>query len=215
MTLRSYRCYIAILFFFGGVLCMAQTDDIDTSELTIGDLQQRLEAIELQLEAERENSDKIQVGLSFGFNYFRNASLDYYVAADSSLGVYGNRTGVSGMLSAMLGYRFKPNHSILINIPLGDFSGDPNRAIGVFNKRIAGGLGYGFNMDQLALIGVVNLYPYEEVALDVVQGKKLPQEPFTIPDVSNLPKQNNVSPSITIGVCYYFIGKRKDGMLML
>jgi hypothetical protein len=208
--LRLYRKFILIASALWCFNCWGQ-DTLFVEEQSaeeqmidvISDLEERI--IELEEGKSGESDDflnSLQFGLSFGFNYFTNAAQNYYVKEDSTIGVFGKSNGLSGMLSALLGYKISEKHSLLINIPLGDISGNPNQAIGVFNKRIAGGLGYGYNIDKLSVIAVINLYPYEEVALDVVKDKKFEQEPLTILDISNAPKQSSVSPSITVGICY-------------
>ncbi len=205
-------CIVSILMFVQAIgqdsLFLDASSGSDISNV-LAEIEQRLDDLESSTQKnEGAFVNNLQFGLSFGFNYFTNAAPRYYVQGDSTLGTYGKTRGVSGMLSALLGYKVSDKHSILINIPLGDISGNPNQAIGIFNQRVAGGLGYGYNIDKLSIIGVINVYPYEEVALDVVDGKKYEQEPLTLLDTSNLPKQSNVSPSLTVGICYYLFKPR-------
>ena len=174
-------------------------------------LEKRMSLLEKQIE-ENESSilNNMQLGLSFGFNYFFNGEQHYFIKADSTLGVYGKKHGISGMLSALLGYKINERSSILLNVPLGDLSGNANQAIGVFNKKVAGGLGYGYNVGEVSFILVINIFPYEEVALEIIKNKKFEQEPFTVANTQEIPTTTAYSPSITLGVCYNFL---KTGVL--
>lgn len=177
------------------------------SNLSIEILEARIKLLEKQAEEENKSGllENVQLGLSFGFNYFFNGEQNYYIKQDSTIGVYGKKHGVSGMLSALVGYKIKPKHSVLLNVPLGDLSGSPNQAIGVFNKKVAGGLGYGYTISDLSFIVVVNIFPYDKLAIDIIENKKFEQEPFTVAKLEELPTTTAYSPSITIGVCYNFL----------
>ena len=186
---------------------------MDTSEVhvqaKIDELYIRIEELENeQAEQNGFSFRNVQLGLSFGFNYYTNGPRGYYIQEDSSIGIYGKSRGYSGMLSALIGYKVSDKHSILVNVPLGDLSGNPNQTIGIFNKKIAGGLGYGYNIQNICIIGVVNMFPYEELAYDVVSNQKQTGEPYTIIDISEKPKESKVSPSVTVGICYNFIKPR-------
>ena len=209
--MRLRQIYIVLLGFLFHNTSIAQNptlrSDTFKSDLNreIQDLAIRIDELEDKEEESGELLNHIQLGLSFGFNYYSNAPKGYYIQADSTIGIFGKTKGYSGMLSALFGYKISPKHSILVNIPLGDLSGNASQSIGVFNKKIAGGLGYGYNIRNLAIIGVINMFPYEELAYEVVSEKKQEGEPYTIIDITNLPKQSKVSPSITVGICYNFL----------
>ncbi|MGB1038177.1 MAG: hypothetical protein ACPGYY_05970 [Bacteroidia bacterium] len=174
-------------------------------EKVISDLEKRLEVIETPVLKRRDNAKNIQLGLSFGFNGYVNGPRSYFVKEDSTLGTYGNTKGVTGMLSALIGYKVHNKHTIYLNIPLSDLTNGPNQTIGIFNKKIAGGLGYGYNIDRVSVIAVINMYPYEDLATKVVRNKKYNQEPYTALNREGLPTETLVSPSITIGMCYNFL----------
>lgn len=215
------RLLIAVIGCIGVFLSFGQ----DTLQMVSGrsSLEQQVEKLEkriVELEAENQAASltifqDVQVGLSFGFNYFLNGEQSYYLKEDSTIGSFGNKQGVSGMLSALLGYRIQHKHSVFLNVPLGDISPNPNQAIGVFNKKVAGGLGYGYNYKDLSIIGVINIFPYKKPALEILQAYKLEGEPLTLVDVNNLPTTMAYSPSLTVGVCYNFLGKDKTTNTLL
>lgn len=214
MRLLKYAiCLICIVFPFLGI---AQDTlgkiTLPTQKPTIEILEARIQLLEKQVDDDKEQSllENMQLGLSFGFNYFFNGEEHYYVKQDSTIGSYGKKQGVSGMLSALVGYKLNSKHSVLLNVPLGDLSSSPNQAIGVFNKKVAGGLGYGYNVSDLSFILVVNIFPYDKLALEIVQDKKFEQEPYTVAKLEDMPTTTAYSPSITIGVCYNFL---KSGVL--
>ncbi|MBT8327362.1 MAG: hypothetical protein KJP21_06540 [Bacteroidia bacterium] len=209
--MRLHQIYILLfgLLFYNISFGQNTSVERDTLEVEINrmvqELHVRLEELEEKEDSKGLAFNNMQLGLSFGFNYYTNAPKGYFIQADSSIGIFGESKGYSGMLSALLGYKISKKHSILVNIPLGDLSGNASQAIGVFNKKIAGGLGYGYNIQNLSIIGVINMFPYEELAYDVVSDKKYEGEPYTILDISDLPKQSKVSPSLTVGICYNFL----------
>lgn len=172
---------------------------------SLASLELRIQTLESSLIKPSPSMDKIQVGFSFGFNGFFNGPQSYYIQSDSTLGSYGNTRGVTGMIIALLGYNFKNNHTLYLNIPLSDLSPSEGATLGIFNRQIAGGLGYGFTIGSIALISVINIYPYEEPALDLLENKKYEQEPFTQADLEDVPMIGTISPSLTIGVCYHLI----------
>lgn len=145
-------------------------------------------------------------GLSFGFNLFFNQAQQYYVQSDSTLGVYGKSNGVSFIISGVLGYKINERHSIIFNVPLQDFTGDSQTAIGLFNQRMAGGLGYGLNLQQLSFIAILNISPYHKVETDLLAEHKFAEERVMQKlEVENLPSTQAYSPSFTIGVSYNFL----------
>lgn len=196
--------------------CPAQDSIVEQTSSTkkqlqfkISYLEQRITELEKNSKESSEFLNDVQVGLSFGFNYFLNGQQNYYIKPDSTIGTFGNSQGVSGMLSALLGYRIVEKYSVFLNVPLGDISPNPNQAIGVFNKKVAGGLGYGYNYKDLSLIVVVNIFPYEKLALEILEGQKLDLEPLSVLETEELPTVMAYSPSITVGVCYNLLGNSK------
>jgi hypothetical protein len=172
----------------------------------------QLQTVEMHLKNEelrkrlRKYEQGAFAGLSFGFNFFFNQAPQYYVKQDSTLGVYGNRRGMSFIISGVLGYKINEKHSILFNVPLQDFTADSQNAIGLFNKRMAGGLGYGMNLQQLTFMAIINISPYERLETDLLEGHKFQeQEVMSRLDLSNLPVSQAYSPSFTIGVSYNFL----------
>jgi hypothetical protein len=215
------RLLIAAFGCLGMFLAFSQ-DTLKTvsADLVLQQQVQKLEKRILELETEKQAAttsvfQDIQVGLSFGFNYFLNGEQSYYLKQDSTIGAFGNKQGVSGMLSALLGYRILEKHSVFLNVPLGDISPNPNQAIGVFNKKVAGGLGYGFNYKDLSLIAVINIFPYRKPALELLENYKLEGEPLSVVDVQTLPSTMAYSPSITLGVCYNLLGNSKTRKTLL
>lgn len=88
------------------------------------------------------------------------------------MGSFGQSRGVSGMLSALIGYSINQKHSIYLNVPLRDFNAGNAAILGVFNRKVAGGIGYGYVVGTISFITVINIYPYEKPALEILEGKK-------------------------------------------
>lgn len=154
---------------------------------------------------------RVQFGISFGFNAFFNAPKQYFVTADSTLKQYGKSRGVSGVVSFLVGYKIKPKHSIFLNIPLSDVSDNAAGNIGLFNQKVAGGMGYGYNIDHISIILMVNIMPYERAIEEILAVKKVEQEAYSKFDTSEYPTITACSPSITLGVSYNFL-KKYPGM---
>lgn len=149
-------------------------------------------------------------GLSFGFNFFFNQARQYYVQSDSTLGVYGKSKGMSFIISGVLGYKINERHSILFNVPLQDFTGDSQTAIGLFNQRMAGGLGYGLNLQQLSFIAILNISPYDKVETELLKEHKFADDAVMQKlALEKLPTTQAYSPSFTIGVSYNFIERMR------
>ena len=146
-------------------------------------------------------------GLSLGFNYFFNNQPNYYIKPDSTIGVLGSPSGLSFLVSAIVGYKFNEKHSFIFNVPLGDFTRNSQNAIGLFNQKLAGGLGYGYHIAGVALIAILNISPYEKLAPELLDGKKIEGEIYSRIDLSNYPTSTAYSPSITLGMSYNFKGK--------
>ncbi|MFM9945865.1 MAG: hypothetical protein ACKVQB_11610, partial [Bacteroidia bacterium] len=146
-------------------------------------------------------------GLSLGFNYFFNNPPNYYIKPDSTLGSIGSKKGVSFLISAIVGYKFNEKHSFIFNVPLGDFTNNSQNAIGLFNQKLAGGLGYGFHISGVSIIGIINISPYEKIAPELLDGNKIEGEIYSIIDLSKYPTSTSYSPSFTLGMSYNFLGK--------
>ena len=91
-------------------------------------------------------------GIGFGFNYFTSSPPKYYIKNDSTIGEYGNENGLSFILSGFMAYKIKEKHSLIFNVPLGDVTNREEFKIGLFNQKMAGGIGYGRNLGNVSLI---------------------------------------------------------------
>ncbi len=171
-------------------------------------VEERMKNLEELAAKPKDHFSNVQIGLSFGFNAYANGPKSYYIQPDSTMGAYGTTRGVTGMLSALIGYKVHPRHTLYLNVPLSDLTNGPSQTIGIFNKKVAGGLGYGYNMGRVSLIAVVNVYPYEDLAYEILKEKKYEQEPYTTVTQENLPTITQISPSVTLGLCYNFIKAR-------
>ena len=146
-------------------------------------------------------------GLSLGFNYFLNNHPIYYIKPDSTIGKIGAPKGVSFLISAIVGYKFNEKHSFIFNVPLGDFTRNSENAIGLFNQKLAGGLGYGYHISGVSIIGIINISPYEKMAPELLNRNKIEGEAYSVIDLNNYPTGTAYSPSFTIGMSYNFLGK--------
>lgn len=149
-----------------------------------------------------QHLNSVQLGFSCGFNYFFIDEPRYYVKPDSSIGHVGNGEGVSFIVSGILGYRISERHSVFFNIPLGDFSRSDGTGIGVFNRRAAGGLGYGYNIGKISAVFIVNISPYKQIEPEVLTDLKLSDGAYSSVSTENYPYQTRYSPSFTIGISY-------------
>lgn len=146
-------------------------------------------------------------GLSLGFNYFLNNPPNYYIKPDSTIGTIGSPKGLSFLVSAIVGYKFNEKHSFIFNVPLGDFTRNSQNAIGLFNQKLAGGLGYGYHISGVAIIAILNISPYEKLAPELLDGKKIEGDIYSKIDLNSYPTSTAYSPSFTIGMSYNFVGK--------
>lgn len=147
------------------------------------------------------------LGLSLGFNCFINNPPEYYVKPDSSIGILGTPRGISFLISGIVGYKFNDKHSIIFNVPLGDFTKNQENAIGIFNQKLAGGLGYGYHLAAVSIITILNISPYQKIAPEIMAGVKSENETFTSIDSKDFPTTTAYSPSITVGLSYNFYNK--------
>ncbi len=200
--MRSITLFIIFYAFNGFSQNVGDTSSNDIySEIKI--LEFRIHQLEADENKVPNELSKVVFGLSFGFNGYVNGPKSFYIRDDSTLGPFGESKGVSGMLSALLGYSIGRKHSIYLNVPLSDFNFGNNATLGVFNRKVAGGIGYGYVVGSISFIAVVNIYPYEEPALDILEDKKYDQEPLTLAQLDDIPTVSRISPIITIGVCYH------------
>ncbi len=146
-------------------------------------------------------------GLSLGFNYFFNNPPNYYIKPDSTIGTIGTPKGVSFLVSAIIGYKFNEKHSFIFNVPLGDFTRNSQNAIGLFNQKLAGGLGYGYHISGVSIIAIINVSPYEKLAPELLDGKKIEGNVYSKIDLKDYPTSTAYSPSFTLGMSYNFVGK--------
>lgn len=160
--------------------------------------------IALQKELDRYKNG-VFFGLGFGFNYFLNSPPNYYVASDSSLGKYGNESGISFILSGFIAYKIKEKHSLIFNVPLGDLTNRDEFKIGVFNQKMAGGIGYGRNLGDVSIICIVNISPYDQIEYEVLKDEQFEMAKYTPIDPADYPSSTHYSPSFTVGFSYNFI----------
>ena len=197
---------VTLFIFFCSIYGFSQNiedSSSNTLQSEIKILETRIQELESSENKKSNDLSKVVFGLSFGFNAYVNGPRSFYIKDDSTLGSFGESRGLSGMLSALIGYSIKPKHSVYLNVPLNDFGVGNNATLGVFNRKVAGGIGYGYVVGSIAFITVINIYPYEEPALDILKDKKYAQEPLTLARLEDIPTVSRVSPSITIGVCYH------------
>jgi len=206
-----YRLFFLLISFICLYKCHAQSKEQKSESERVQmlkhleNLEDRLKILEVPEENHKSTFKNVQVGLRFGFNAFTNGPKSYFIKEDSTIGEFGTTKGVRGMLSALVGYKLSEKHTIYLNIPLSDLTNGPNQTIGIFNKKVAGGLGYGYNIGKISIIGVVNIYPYEGLAIDVLSNNKFDQDTYTVLNGEDYPTVSKVSPSVTIGICYNFM----------
>ena len=143
-------------------------------------------------------------GIGFGFNYFTSSPPKYYVKNDSTIGEYGNENGLSFILSGFMAYKIKEKHSLIFNVPLGDVTNREEFKIGLFNQKMAGGIGYGRNLGNVSLIFIMNISPYESIESDLLADEKFEMEKYTKIDPQDYPSTTRYSPSFTFGFSYNF-----------
>ncbi len=164
-----------------------------------------LEAANKQIQDELEQYQKgVFFGLGFGFNFFINSPPKYFIKPDSTIGSYGESNGVSFILSGFMAYKLDANNSLIFNVPLGDVTNREEFKIGLFNQKMAGGIGYGRNIGNISMILIVNMSPSEYIELDIIQQEKFEEEKYSKVNPSNYPSTTRYSPSFTIGFSYNF-----------
>jgi len=146
-------------------------------------------------------------GLSLGFNYFFNNPPSYYLKPDSTIGILGSPNGISFLISGIIGYKFHDRHSFIFNLPLGDFTTNSATAIGLFNQKLAGGLGYGYHISGVSIIAIINISPFQKIAPELLEGKKIEGDIYSRIEANDYPTTTAYSPSFTIGMSYNFIRK--------
>lgn len=143
-------------------------------------------------------------GLGFGFNYFVNSPPKYYVTSDSSIGEFGSENGLSFILSGFMAYKVNEKHSLIFNIPLSDVTNREEFKIGLFNQKMAGGLGYGRNLGNVSLIFIMNVSPYNVLEKELLKDEKFEYEKYSLINPSDYPSTTKYSPSFTLGFSYNF-----------
>ena len=143
-------------------------------------------------------------GIGFGFNYFTSSPPKYYIKNDSTIGEYGNENGLSFILSGFMAYKIKEKHSLIFNVTLGDVTNRVECKIGLFNQKMAGGIGYGRNLGNVSLIFIMNISPYESIEKELLSEEKFDMEKYTKIDPRDYPSTTRYSPSFTIGFSYHF-----------
>lgn len=152
-------------------------------------------------------------GISVGFNFYTNNELDYTVKSDSTLRESGNSNGISIVLSAVSAFRLKNGNHIIFNLPLSDFVANPEKSIGLFNKRIAGGLGYGFNLAKdknslASFVVILNVSPYNDLNYNDLKNRKFEDlKEFDRLDPKNYGSSTNYTYSLTFGFSYFIPAK--------
>lgn len=106
-----------------------------------------------------------------------------------------------------MGINLTKNTVLFFNVPLGDFTRNSQNAIGLFNQKLAGGLGYGYHISGVAVIGIINISPYEKLAPEILGGKKIEGDVYSKLNLKDYPTSAAYSPSFTIGMSYNFVGK--------
>jgi hypothetical protein len=157
-----------------------------------------------------QHLNSVQLGFSCGFNYFLTDEPRYFVRPDSSIGHVGSSEGVSFIVSGIIGYRITEKHSVFFNIPLGDFSRSDGTGIGVFNRRAAGGLGYGYNIGKISAVFIINISPYKQIEPEVLADLKLEDDTYSGVAIEDFPYQTRYSPSFTVGISYNILRPGTD-----
>jgi len=105
---------------------------------------------------------------------------------------------------------------VVINIPLGDFTSNSDRAIGLFNNRIAVGLGYSMapfkDVPYLSFTGILNMSPFEKLDFETLKSEKVLLPKYTKLKPQDFGSTTDISYSFTIGIVYSFInvGGKKE-----
>jgi len=172
------------------------------------DLHLKISSLESQESKLKQELNKYKTGIffgvGFGFNYFTSSPPQYYVKSDSTMGEYGNQSGMSFILSGFMAYKIHEKHSVIFNVPLGDITNREEFKIGLFNQKMAGGIGYGRNMGSVSMIFIVNISPYDIIQHELLEGEKFEMEKYTPINTSDYPSTTVYSPSFTIGFSYNF-----------
>jgi len=166
---------------------------------------QSLQTENMELDNElKKYKNGVFFGIGFGFNYFTSSPPKYYVKNDSTIGEYGNENGLSFILSGFMAYKIKEKHSLIFNVPLGDVTNREEFKIGLFNQKMAGGIGYGRNLGNVSLIFIMNISPYESIEKELLLEEKFDMEKYTKINPSDYPSTTRYSPSFTVGFSYNF-----------
>lgn len=167
---------------------------------------------ELQVKIDKFSS-AVKFGLSIGFNYYFNNQKDYIVQIDSTVKELGSGNGASGIISGVVSIRLTDDnrHNLVVNIPLGDFTSGSDRAVGIFNNRIAVGLGYAYapfqnSAPNLSFKAIFNMSPYQKIDYDLIQSSKVSLPNFSKLKPEDFGATSAVSYSFTLGIVYSFIG---------
>lgn len=175
----------------------------DTSSLGKEILDLKEENTGLKTELQRFKNG-VFFGLGFGFNYFVNSPPKYYVTSDSTIGEYGSESGLSFILSGFMAYKVNEKHSLIFNVPLSDVTNREEYKIGLFNQKMAGGLGYGRNLGNVSLIFIMNVSPYNVLERELLEEEKFQYEKYSLVNPSDYPNTTKYSPSFTLGFSYNF-----------
>lgn len=151
------------------------TETARVKSLVIDSLKKEIEKKDIAIEIYREQKSLFNIGLAFGVNIDSKGDYNYLVNPDSTIQEKQVGVGGNGMVSAVASFEFllpfiqsfsknlfgwndetKNNRplpgyfKILLNIPLTEtLYQDKENAIGLFNKKIALGIGVGLDLLRL------------------------------------------------------------------
>ena len=117
----------------------------------------------------RQYKNGVFFGIGFGFNYFTSSPPKVLrQKRQHDRGVRKREWLELSFLSGFMAYKIKEKHSLIFNVPLGDVTNREEFKIGLFNQKMAGGIGYGRNLGNVSLIFIMNISPYESIEKELL-----------------------------------------------
>ncbi|GHU70383.1 hypothetical protein FACS189413_10660 [Bacteroidia bacterium] len=147
------------------------------------------------------------IGLALGMNIDLFNQTSYYTDRDSLAKSDSYWAIGSGMISAIVYYKFAKRWRVVLNFPLATFLGKDAKSF--FNEKVNFGAGLAWDITKetekgLSLFLIINFNTHKQLKINKYEDYKFPYPYLTTIDIEKYDTRNIFTPSVYIGVCYPF-----------
>jgi len=199
----------------------------------IVDYKKELKNRDDMIEVYKDQKSLFSIGLAFGPNFDSKGDYTYLVSQDSTIQEKQVGIGANGMVSAVVSFEFKipfmektsqkifkwtesskenrpfpGSYKFLLNVPLTEtLLQDKENAIGIFNKKVALGLGFGIDVLKLAngkqslsIFYIANFSPIKKLDVDYYSDYKFKEGYPNKIDLNNYVTYNEFNLTHFVGI---------------